>query len=619
MNLVEGAVAGNSLQAGTIRGDVHVHAAAAPGVRLPHRTGVVPPRAGHFQNRALARELASVLASGDTAVLTAGEPAHTSVLSGLGGVGKTQLAVDHAEHAWDSGAVDLLVWITASSRDAILSSYARLAHDLSGFEGASIEEGAQYVLAWFAATTTRWLVVLDDVRNPDDVRMLWPPATATGQVVATTRRRDAALRGHRRRVVEVGLFTPAESGSYLAAVLADHPHLLTGAVDLAEDLGHLPLALTQAAVYLTNRDLTCAAYRQRLLDQRRTLASVLPDTAELPDGHRATVAATWSLSVELADGLAPVGLARPVLDVASVLDANGIPADLFVTDPVLTYLATVAARPVTDEEARDALGCLYRLSLITLTTRADERTVRVHALVQRATGDRLTDARRETVVRAAGDALLRLWPAVERDTAQAQVLRTNAAALHAAGGERLWNPGPHGVLFRFGRSLAESGSLGAAVDLFRQFRTTALQRLGPDHPDTLAARCQLAYLRARAGDLTSAFAACEDLLTDQSRALGPHHPDTLTTRHLFHYLRGETGSPVEAATALAALLSDLVRVLGRDHQAVLLVRHDLAYFRRAAGDAPGAVAAIEALLADRTRVMGADHPDTLNTRGLLAR
>jgi hypothetical protein len=588
-------------------------------MKLPYRAGVVPPRAGCFQDRALARELVTVLASGDTAVLTAEEQTHTSVLAGLGGVGKTQLAIDYAEHAWSSGAVELLVWITASSRDAILSGYARLAHDLTGFEDASTEEAVQRVLAWFAATKTRWLVVLDDVQSPGDVRALWPPVTTTGQVVATTRRRDAALRGYRRRVVEVGLFTPAESSSYLATMLADHPHLLEGAVDLAEELGHLPLALTQAAAYLTDRDLTCAAYRQRLTDQRHTLASLLPDAAELPDGHRATVAATWSLSIELADRLTPVGLARPLLDVASVLDANGIPADVFVTEAILTCLAAVAARPVAGEEARDALGCLHRLSLITLVTRSHERTVRVHALVQRATRDRLTDARLETVARAAADALLRLWPDIERDTAQAQVLRTNTAALCVAGGDHLWQAGTHGLLFRFGRSLAESGSLSAAVDFFQQLCTKAVERLGPDHPDTLTVRHQLAYWRARAGGLTGAVTAFEDLLSDRSRTLGPHHPDTLATRHFLHYLQGETGAPAEAATALAALLPDLVRVLGRYHPIVLLARHDQAYLRGAAGDARGAVTAIEPLLADRTRVMGPDHPDTLNTRGLLAR
>jgi hypothetical protein len=80
---------------------------------------------------------------------------------------------------------------------------------------------------------------------------------------------------------------------------------------------------------MLDRGLSCADYRTRLADRRRTLASLLPESDVLPDEHRATVAATWSLSVEQANRLEPAGLARPLLEVASLLDANGIPTDLF--------------------------------------------------------------------------------------------------------------------------------------------------------------------------------------------------------------------------------------------------------------------------------------------------
>jgi hypothetical protein len=78
-------------------------------------------------------------------------------------------------------------------------------------------------------------------------------------------------------------------------------------------LGYLPLALAQAAAFLIDRGLTCAQYAERFADRRRRLVDVLPEHGALPDDHRATVAATWLLSIELANCLAPAGLARPIL------------------------------------------------------------------------------------------------------------------------------------------------------------------------------------------------------------------------------------------------------------------------------------------------------------------
>ncbi|MDX3661753.1 NB-ARC domain-containing protein [Streptomyces sp. ID05-26A] len=260
---------------------------------------------------------------GDTAVLTGHSGVHTGVVSGMGGVGKTQVALDYAHRLWAAGEVELWVWVTASSRETIVSSFARLATDLTGVEEPDPENGARRLLEWLSTASARWLVVLDDVHSPADLSGLWPPATTCGRVLVTTRRRDAALREHGRCLVEVDVFTPQEAEGYLRASLAEQPHLVAGAAELAVELGCLPLALAQAAAYMLDRHLSCAAYQVRLVERR--LASVVPEPDALPDEHRATVAATWSLSLQQADRLVPEGVARPLLEVASVLDANGIP------------------------------------------------------------------------------------------------------------------------------------------------------------------------------------------------------------------------------------------------------------------------------------------------------
>jgi hypothetical protein len=618
-NHVTGDVSGNLVQAGTFRGDVHFHQQNRPVVALPYRAGVAPQRAAAFQDRAGAtRLLEQALERGETAVLTGQARVHTGVVSGLGGVGKTQVVLDYVERVWASGEVGLWVWVTAGLREAIVSSYARVAADLTGVEDADPEQGARRLLEWLAATEARWLVVLDDVQNPADLRGLWPPATANGRVVVTTRRRDAALRGHGRCLLEVDVFTPSEAEAYLYAALADEPSLAVGAAELAAELGCLPLALAQAGAYMLDRGLSCTDYRARWADRRRSLASLLPEPDGLPDEHRATVAATWSLSVEQANQLEPAGIAGTLLEIASMLDPNGIPADLFTTPAVTDLLAAGAGGEVDAEQARDGLGCLHRLNLISLDTESPTRAVRVHALVQRATRDALPTLQLPAVARAAADALLHVWPEIERDTALEQVLRANTDALADTAGEHLWEPDGHPVAFRAGNSLGGTGLVTEARDYFRRLHTTATRQLGADHPDTLTTRSNLARWLGEAGDPAGAAAACEALLADRLRVLGPDHPDTLLTRANLARWRGVAGDPASAAAALEELLVDRLRVLGPDHRATLNTRNNLAAWRGRAGDPAGAAAASEELLADRLPVLGPDHPDTLDTRANLA-
>jgi hypothetical protein len=576
------------------------------------QVGRVPQQASWFQDRRTGVELARVAKAGRTAV-------PTQVLSGMGGVGKTQLAAQFARRLASSGELDVLVWVNASSRDAIVAAYAEAARAVKVAEpDVGRKAAAGRMLGWLERTDQRWLIVLDNLDSPAHAGGWWPPNTANGRTVATTRRRDAVLQSDARTVVTVDLFTPDEAVDYLTRAIGK-PAARADLKPLAEDLGYLPLAVAQAAAFIRDRGWDCTRYRERLADRRHRLAELLPHRDALPDDHRATVAATWSLSIAAADDTAPRGLARPTLTIAAVLDPNTIPIGLFITAPARTYLnrqRDADAGPVDEGAVHDALHNLHRLTLITRDD--DTRSIRVHALVQRASRDNLSVEQLTTAAQAAADALLAIWPDIERNPGYGQILRANATALYHNTGKTLLAGGVHPVLMRNAESRGESGDPAGAIIAYDDLLTDCLTTFGPRHADTLGIRSHLINWRGEAGDAAGAATAYEQLLTDYTAALGPNHLDTLTARRYYARWRGEAGDAAGAATALEQLLTDGLRILDRDHFEVFGTGVELARWRGEAGDAAGAATALEQLLQDCLRFFGPDHPNALITRDYLA-
>ncbi|CRK57615.1 hypothetical protein [Alloactinosynnema sp. L-07] len=630
-------------------------------VATPVRVGLPPPIADHYQERRAVHHIRRTLTDGGTAILMGAESSAGVVVAGLGGVGKSQVAARYAWSVWPDHGLGVVVWASAMSRDAVITAYAEAARQIQRFGSREQppDEAAEWFRNWLGRTESRWLVVLDDVQDPADIRELWPPSRARGQVMVTTRRRDSALRAHGRTVIELGVFTQTEAIDYLADALpaVDDQRELG---ELASELGHLPLALAQATAFITDNPLlTIRGYRDRLADQQRRLSEVVPIRAQLPDQHRDTVAATWSLSIEHANTLPPYGLAEPLLRIASLLDPNGFPLTLLTSDVVRGFLTRITGAEVDTNQVSDGLANLHKLSLITLDPGQPARAIAVHALVQRAVRDTLTGDQRDELARLTADALAQAWSQAGPELHP--VLRTCTATAHRSTKPSLWKPNGHSALFMAGNSLGEAGQVAAALVYFEDLRDQATHYLGADHRDTLHARYRAAIWRTLAGDAAGAVVALQGVLADQLRVLGPSYPDTLTTRQFLarsqaiagdaasavvalrellpdcirvlgsehphtlttrHYLArclGEAGDPVGAVVAFERVLDDRLRVLGPDHPSTLKTRHNIARWQAVAGDAAGAVVALQELLPDRVRVLGPDHPDTLMTRHHIAR
>lgn len=615
---------GGSVAAGSIT-NLHWHQAPPPGVSWPIVVGQVPQAASAFQERRALRDQIDEVKTAGTGVLL------TQVFSGGGGVGKSQLAASYAREAIRTGT-DLVVWVHADQPDAIIDTFARAGREAQAPEadGENAETDARAFCEWASATHRPWLVVLDDINDPVHVAEWWPASlTGNGWVLATTRRRDASLTGSGRVMIEVGVYTPDEAHAYLArrlrdagvAQFADHR-----GDELAKELGYLPLALSHAAAYMIDQQLTCADYLDRYTAGQQQLEELMPASADT-DRYGRPVAVTMLLALDAADACDPAGLARPAMHLAGLLDPAGHPAPLWTSSAVTGYLTAArtavvqhpAPEAVTPEQARSAVQVLRRFSLAIVDDQASARAIRVHALTARAareaTPARLTDL----TARATADALTEIWPEVDQTTpALAEALRASTAILMRYAADAVWQPDGHSVIFRAGDSLLNAGLNAAAITYWKQITHRAEQTLAPEHLTILAARVGLATAYWQAGRTREAIAIEEQVVADRERILGPDHPDTLGSRRDLAASYSDAGRTDEAIAIEEEVADDYQRILGPKHHDTLVARTNLAVSYVHAGRNDEALAIFEAAAADLKRILGPEHPDTLTAISGLA-
>lgn len=576
----------------------------ADAVGWPLEVGAVPALASAFQPRTGLRErIDAVREEGGTAVLT-------QVLSGGGGVGKSQLAASYASQAVAEG-VDLVVWAPAGELQQVVTRFAEAGVRVvaPGVTGTDPEADARAFLAWLATTSRRWLVVLDDITDPGAVEGWWPVSrTGSGWVLATTRLHDARLTGGGRRRVSVDVYEAGEAVAYLRARLADEDGLADGAVDeLAEELGYLPLALGHAAAYMINHGLGCRAYLE-LFRGSRSIAEVLPPSADA-EGYGRQIATTLLLSLDAVEAADPEGVARRVLGLAALLDPAGHPEALWRTEAVLEYLGCGG------EAARATLRVLHRYALLS----CDAGVVRIHALTARAVRETISEEDSSALVIAAADALVEIWPGVDQpDWAVAAMLRANVDSLTAVAGEHLWGEDPHSVLPRVGLSLRAAGLAEPALAYWQQLAAQCERRLGPECPWFLQFQSMAALSLSAVRRSDEAIALGRRALAVSERVLDPDSPVTLDCRNNLATLYQESGRTVEAIEVGERVLAETIQAFGHGHRNTLAVRSNLANYLSGAGRTAEALAIQEQLLPLFEQELGAGSLTTLTVRHNLA-
>jgi len=502
------------------------------------------------------------------------------------------------------------------------------------------------VHAVLAAFPAGWLLVFDNAPRQGPLQRFLPPA-GRGRVLITSQ--SAAWQPG--QAVEVPVPGTEVAARLLVNQTGDPDE--QAAVDLAEELGGLPLALEQAAAYIQATGITLAGYLGLFGDRRADLLA----RGEAA-GHPADVAATLGLALSRLGEDAPA--AAGLLRVLACLAPERVPlipllSNTGIADEIAPGVeATVGPLLGDPVAAGDAIAALRRYSLV---TPAGDGLVLVHRLVQAIT-------LAQTPAAVAGQweqaAAALIEAAIPADTALPAAWPVCAVLLpHARAVLDLTSDG----MWRIANYLGSSGSYLAARDLWQLIADAhnedeaygaehldtlaaraALARwtgaagdaagardqaaallpieervLGAEHPETLATRANLADWTGAAGDAAGARDQVAVLLPIFERVSGPEHPDTLHTRAHLARSTGEAGDPAGARDQFAALLPVIERVSGAEDTDTLDMRIDLAYWTGRAGDAAAPREQDAALLPVCERVLGVEHPKTLTVRSNLAR
>jgi tetratricopeptide (TPR) repeat protein len=547
----------------------------------------------------LLASLASRLAGGGTTAVT-------QVLQGGGGVGKTTLAVEYAYR--HRSQFDTVWWVRAEQPATLIGDLTGLAVSLGVAEPAQadLQLAVAAVRRWLD-DHDRWLLVLDNAGAPETMTGLDAPLTRLvdllpqvprGQVLVTSR--DASWEQH-AALAELEVFTPAEAVVFLLARSGSSDEAT--ALQIAELLGLLPLALEQAGAYVRETRLPLGGYLDRL---RRfptlTMAKGRPRDRDPTD----TVATIWQVSL---DRVRAVPGATSLLAVCAFLGPEEISRELFTQrlDPLPDDWAVLAADPFALDEA---IGALRRFALL----KASEQVLSAHRLVQQVTRDQLdaTEQRRQVavalrLVRAAFPTEHRnpdVWPAYARLLPHALAVIGHSQPLEVEPGLAAW------LLNQAGLYLWQRADHPQALTLHERALTIREARLGPDHLTTAESLNNLANVVQDQGNFDRARALYERALAIREARLGAGHPDTAASLNSLASVLRDQGDLAGARRLHERALGIHEARLGPDHLDTALSLNNLATVLHDQGDLAGARPLHERALAIRQARLGADHPTT---------
>jgi tetratricopeptide (TPR) repeat protein len=580
-------------------------------------------------------------------------------MSGLGGIGKTQVALEYAyryRHNYRA-----IFWVAAETPEVLLAEFVRLAEPLTlaVYPGQGVSELAALVMDWLNRHRD-WLLIFDNVDCLESVRDYLPVGSdGNGQILLTTRAMAAGglaeiLSIEEMQGVEGELLLLRRAGLLAAnAPVEETDDEVRGfAAQLVVELGGLPLAIDQAGAYITETGCSLSHYLRLFCECR---AQLLVRRGVFPPGHPEPVAATWKLCFQRIEGTVALDLLR----LCAFLAPDSIPETILLQGACISdsRLVRLATDPL---ELDNALATLRGYSLI--RRNADYSSVSLHRLVQAVLCDALKPAGRRVwarrAIRALGKALPEPDPVHWREwqcylphifncvrliddyhlvSQEVGELLSQAGAMlrhyaRYAEAEKLCeralhmneqvlgveHPGTAASLDYLATVLGIQRKYEQAARLYERALQIREQALGPAHPETASTINNLALLYTNWRRYHEAQDLYQRALQIREQALGPEHPDTATTLDNLALLYRQQSHYEQAEPLFKRALQIREHALGLAHPMTASTLNNLAVLYRLCGNYEQAEPLFKRALQIRELSLGPEHPATATALSNLA-
>jgi tetratricopeptide (TPR) repeat protein len=545
-----------------------------------------------------------------------------AALSGIGGVGKTQIAVEYAyQHKQNYEAV---FWARADTREALISSFVAIAELLNLLEKDVREQDliVRAVKQWLVKPG-RLLLILD---NADDLVLVhdFIPVGVQGHLVLTTRAQ--AIGGMGRRIPvepmmseDATLFLLRRSNiipsNARLEIACDTERKL--AETLFSELGGLPLALDQAGAFIEEKFSTLEEYLGLYQNEGKQLRELRGEYATASQDHPKSITVTFSLAFKEVVNASPA--AADLLRLCAFLHPEPIPEELFVeAAPELSdALGAAATNPLEWVKTRQE-AC--RLSL--LHSEPDGKTLTMHRLVQAVIKDEMNGPTQQKWAERTVRAVNRAFPSVEfANWSRCERLLPHVQACKDLINVSAWQlvlPEAGELLNDAGVYLRQRGRYREAEPLYQQALALWEKVLGPEHADVWTGLNNLAALYYHQGRYEEAKPLYQRILAAREKALGLQHPDVGISLNNLAELYREQGRYREAEPLYQRALVILEKALGTDHPRVATALNNLSLLNWCLAQYQEAETLCQRALAIREKIFGFDHPDVATSLTTLA-
>ncbi|MFJ1755668.1 FxSxx-COOH system tetratricopeptide repeat protein [Kitasatospora sp. NPDC088134] len=572
----------------------------------------VPQRNHSFTGRVkVLDDLRAQLAGGTTAVLP---PPQT--LYGLGGVGKTQVALEYA-HRYMSH-YDLVWWVDAEQSENVAVDLAELAGRLGLRVGDNVNEAAQAARDALrqGIPTPNWLLIFDNADEPGEIRRFFPDGP--GHILVTSRNQGWSGQAG---VLNVDVFDRTESVDHLTRRVRGLSR--TDAERVAEAVGDLPLAVEVAAAWLeTTRTPVDSYVNQLKAEATRVLAA-----GETPVDYPTPVGLTWNVSIARLREQSPAAVR--LLELCAFFAPEPISLKQFFFSEQMR----LALYPY-DEELTDTflLGKVLRaVSRYALAkTDAGSDSFQVHRLVQAVVRSGMTEDERNATMHQVHRILVNARPSRgdTDDPANWPTLEQIWPHLAPSRAQDCDEKEVREMLIDRVRYLWKRVDLEQAVQLGRQLDTAWTGRAEAEtdpaekrlwRRQIYSLRLQIANVLRSQGFYTDSLNLNQETLAGQRELLGEHHPYTLMTANSMAADLRYLSRFQEALDLDRDTFGQFVELFGEDDPRTLSVANNLAIDHRLVGNSREALELDQDTFERRSAVLGPLHPYTLSVKSNLAR